>query len=80
MLGAIIGGIVGSVYEFSNFKTKEFELFKPDCQFTDDTVMTCAVADVIMNGGSEKDFILSIKKSMVVCILMQDMVVVFVYG
>lgn len=80
MLGAIIGGIVGSVYEFSNIKTKEFELFKPDCQFTDDTVMTCAVADAIMNGGSEKDFILSIKKSMVVCILMQDMVVVFVYG
>lgn len=62
MLGAIIGGIVGSVYEFSNIKTKEFELFKPDCQFTDDTVMTCAVADAIMNGGSEKDFILSMKK------------------
>lgn len=62
MLGAIIGDIVGSVYEFSNIKTKEFELFKPDCRFTDDTVMTCAVADAIMNGGSEKDFILSMKK------------------
>lgn len=62
MLGAIIGDIVGSVYEFANIKTKEFELFKPDCRFTDDTVMTCAVADAIMNGGSEKDFILSMKK------------------
>lgn len=62
MLGAIIGDIVGSVYEFDNIKTKDFELFKPDCQFTDDTVMTCAVADAIMNGGSEKDFILSMKK------------------
>ena len=62
MLGAIIGDIVGSVYEFSNIKTKDFELFKPDCRFTDDTVMTCAVADAIMNGGSEKDFILSMKK------------------
>lgn len=62
MLGAIIGDIVGSVYEFSNIKTKEFELFKPDCRFTDDTVMTCAVADAIMSGGSEKDFILSMKK------------------
>lgn len=62
MLGAIIGDIVGSVYEFDNIKTKDFELFKPDCRFTDDTVMTCAVADAIMNGGSEKDFILSMKK------------------
>ena len=62
MLGAIIGDIVGSVYEFNNIKTKDFELFKPDCRFTDDTVMTCAVAEAIMNGGSEKDFILSMKK------------------
>lgn len=62
MLGAIIGDIVGSVYEFDNIKTKDFDLFKPDCRFTDDTVMTCAVADAIMNGGSEKDFILSMKK------------------
>lgn len=62
MLGAIIGDIVGSVYEFDNIKTNDFELFKPDCRFTDDAVMTCAVADAIMNGGSEKDFILSMKK------------------
>lgn len=62
MLGAIIGDIVGSVYEFDNIKTKEFELFKPSCHFTDDTVMTCAVADAIMNGGSESDFIRSMKK------------------
>lgn len=63
MLGAIIGDIVGSVYEFSNIKTKDFELFKPDCRFTDDTVMTCAVADAIMNGGgNESDFICSMKK------------------
>ena len=62
MLGDIIGDIVGSVYEFDNIKTKDFDLFKPDCRFTDDTVMTCAVANAIMNGGSEKDFILSMKK------------------
>lgn len=79
MLGAIIGDIVGSVYEFSNIKTKDFELFKPNCRFTDDTIMTCAVADAIMNGGSESDYIRSMK-NMVVCILMQDMVDVFVYG
>ena len=43
MLGAIIGDIVGSVYERNPIKTKEFELFSENCRFTDDTVMTCAV-------------------------------------
>jgi len=62
MLGAIIGDIVDSVYEFDNIKTKDFELFKPNSRFTDDTVMTCAVAEAIMNGGSEKDCILSMKR------------------
>ena len=45
MLGAIIGDIVGSVYEFHNVKTKDFPLFTDRCFFTDDTVMTCAVAE-----------------------------------
>lgn len=48
MLGAIIGDIVGSVYEWNNIKTKEFPLFRKDSFFTDDTVMTIAVADAIM--------------------------------
>ena len=43
MLGAIIGDIVGSIYEFNNIRTKEFELFSPECFFTDDTVMTVAI-------------------------------------
>ena len=38
MLGAIIGDIVGSVYEWNNIKTKDFALFREDCFFTDDTV------------------------------------------
>ncbi len=62
MIGAIIGDIVGSVYEWNNIKTKEFPLFREDCFFTDDTVMTCAVADAIMNGGRCDDFIDSMKK------------------
>ncbi|MCD8085678.1 MAG: ADP-ribosylglycohydrolase family protein [Clostridiales bacterium] len=62
MLGAIIGDIVGSVYEWNNIKTKDFPLFRDDCFFTDDTVMTCAVADAIMNGGERDDFIDSMKK------------------
>ena len=44
MIGAIIGDIVGSVYERNPIKTKEFELVQDGCRFTDDTVMTCAVA------------------------------------
>ena len=38
MLGAIVGDIVGSVYEWDNIKTKDFPLFRDDCFFTDDTV------------------------------------------
>ena len=48
MLGAIFGDIVGSVYEFKNIKTKDFELFGDKCQFTDDTVMTLAVANALI--------------------------------
>ncbi|HPE39451.1 MAG TPA: ADP-ribosylglycohydrolase family protein [Bacillota bacterium] len=48
MLGAIIGDIVGSVYEWHNIKTKDFPLFRDDCFFTDDTVMTMAIAEVVM--------------------------------
>ncbi len=62
MLGAIVGDIVGSVYEWHNIKTKEFPLFRDDCFFTDDTVMTCAVAEAIMNGGKRDDFIDAMKK------------------
>ena len=44
MLGAIVGDIVGSVYEFDNTKSIDFELFYEESCFTDDTVMTLAVA------------------------------------
>lgn len=49
MLGAMIGDIVGSIYEFNNIRTKEFEFFRPDCFFTDDSVMTAAVAEALMD-------------------------------
>ena len=62
MLGAIVGDIVGSVYEWGNIKTKDFPLFREDCFFTDDTVMTCAVAEAVMNGGQKDDFIDPMKK------------------
>lgn len=49
MLGAIIGDIVGSVYEFDNYRKKDFEpFFHPDAFYTDDTVCTVAVADALI--------------------------------
>jgi len=51
MLGAIIGDIVGSVYEFNNYRKKDFDpFFHPEAFFTDDTVCTVAVADALING------------------------------
>lgn len=47
MIGAIIGDIVGSIYEMNNIKTKDFELFSDECRFTDDTVLTLAIAKAI---------------------------------
>lgn len=48
MLGAMIGDIVGSVYEWNNTKTTDFKLFKTECTFTDDTVLTAATAKALM--------------------------------
>ena len=48
MFGAIYGDIVGSVYEFNNIRTKDFELFSEKSKFTDDTVMTLAVANALV--------------------------------
>jgi len=62
MIGAIIGDIVGSVYEWNNIKTKEFPFFSERCFFTDDTVMTIAVAEALLNGGKPDDFIDAMKK------------------
>ena len=48
MIGAIAGDIIGSVYEAHPIKTKAFPLFHPQCHFTDDSVLTIAVAKAIM--------------------------------
>lgn len=69
MLGAIIGDIVGSPYEFdcNNVKTTDFPLFSKRSTFTDDTVMTLAVAEGLINGyynpeKTEKEIIKSMQK------------------
>lgn len=54
MIGAIIGDIVGSRFEFNNHKSKDFELFTEDCKVTDDSIMSLAVAKAIMEAEKVK--------------------------
>ncbi|MCI6991594.1 MAG: ADP-ribosylglycohydrolase family protein [Clostridiales bacterium] len=53
MLGALIGDIAGSPYEWSNCKSKDFPLLEPRCRMTDDSVMTAAVASAVLMGDLE---------------------------
>jgi ADP-ribosylglycohydrolase len=50
MLGAIAGDVIGSVHEGTRTKTKDFPLLTPQSRFTDDTVLTVAVADSLLHG------------------------------
>lgn len=52
MIGAIAGDIIGSVYEGSGMKSKTFPLFSPQSRFTDDSILTIALADTILTGKS----------------------------
>ena len=58
MLGAIIGDIAGSKYEFNNTFDYDFEMFGEGCDFTDDTICTVAVADAILNGRNYQESLL----------------------
>ena len=56
MYGAILGDIIGSPYEFDRSgKTKNFPLFSPNSCFTDDTVMTIAVAEALLDAPEDDD-------------------------
>ena len=55
MLGAVIGDIVGSRFEWKNSKGKDFDLFTPDCRITDDSVMTLAIARAILDSEGRID-------------------------
>ncbi len=59
MLGALAGDIIGSRFEFNNHKSKQFELFDPQCTFTDDSVLTVALADSLMSG---EDYAIVLRK------------------
>ncbi|MDR0621889.1 MAG: ADP-ribosylglycohydrolase family protein, partial [Deltaproteobacteria bacterium] len=65
MLGAIIGDIVGSRFEWNNIKTKEFEFLNDRCFFTDDSVLTAAVGHAILvSGGNYENLGLETVKAM----------------
>lgn len=53
MIGAIIGDIVGSQFERANCKSTKFELFTKRCSFTDDTVMTLAIAKALLESDND---------------------------
>jgi ADP-ribosylglycohydrolase len=59
MIGALAGDIIGSIYEWHNIKTTDFPLFGPRCHFTDDSVLTVALADAILN---DTDYVTLLKK------------------
>ena len=58
MLGALVGDVVGSVYEFNNVKSTDFELFYEESCFTDDSVMTLAVAKWLVEDDTHSKYYL----------------------
>ncbi len=56
MFGAVLGDIIGSRFEFDRGgKRKDFELFTKECEYTDDSVMTAAIAEALLEAGKEAD-------------------------
>lgn len=53
MIGAIIGDIIGSKYEFRNIRTKDFPLLSEGCEYTDDSLMTIAVGEALLKWKDE---------------------------
>lgn len=58
MLGAIVGDVIGSRFEFNNTRDYNFKLFTDECSFTDDTICTVAIMDAIVSGKSYQEKIL----------------------
>ena len=66
MLGAIIGDMVGSIYDFKPIKTKDFEIYDYNMRMTDDSFLTIAVAKVLMNNYpiiyKKKNYVMNLLK------------------
>jgi len=65
MIGAILGDIAGSIYEFDNIKTMDFPLFGPGTEYTDDSILSIAVAEWILRGDISGEVLIPILKSYV---------------
>ena len=68
MLGAIIGDVIGSRFEWDNIKSKEFDLFNEECEPTDDSFMTLAIEEAIMDNypiDYSKEGLERLKKSVI---------------
>lgn len=63
MIGAVAGDIIGSVYELHPIKSKNFPLFHPQCRFTDDTVLTIAVAQAILKDRDYRKAVIEIGRA-----------------
>jgi ADP-ribosylglycohydrolase len=61
MYGAVFGDIIGSTYELHNVKTVDFPPFPAGSTFTDDTVMTIAVAEKLLTQSQSKHFLLPLQ-------------------
>lgn len=59
MLGAIIGDYVGSIYEMNNIRSADFPFFSQGCTFTDDSMMTVAIAEALLG---DRDYAKSLRK------------------
>ena len=59
MLGALIGDYVGSIYEMNNIRSADFPFFSQGCTFTDDSMMTVAIAEALL---SDRDYAKSLRK------------------
>ena len=53
MLGAIVGDIVGSRFEYNNIKRKDFQFLSEECFVTDDTILTLAVCDALLKNTGD---------------------------
>lgn len=63
IIGAIAGDMIGSLYEFGKIKTKKFPLFSNSSTFTDDSIMTLAVANWLIKDKNSKDVLINEFKS-----------------
>lgn len=54
MIGAIVGDVVGSIYEFNNHRSKDFPLFGKSCEVTDDSIMTIAIGKALVDYHCKK--------------------------